>query len=145
MDKLERLLQMARQERDKFDSIVQWLEGAIPQLEPVNEEPESIIGAISKYQTRRRRVVRRKGPSVPTLAKVILRAFPQGLTAPQLLAELRKVGYESTSKNPANVLNSILRQEPDAFQRPSEGRWGLTETERAKADNSNGTKETPIH
>jgi Single-strand binding protein family len=49
----------------------------------------------------------------------------------------------ATSKNPANVLNSILCQEPDSFKRSPEGRWTLTEIERAKAEDSNGTKETP--
>jgi hypothetical protein len=148
MDKLECLLEMARQERDKFDSIVKWLENAIPQLSQLTDESESAETppvVTTKSTTRRRRIPHRKGPSVPTLAKVILRSFPQGLTVPQLLADLRKVGYVSTSKNPANVLNSILRQEPDAFKRSSEGRWTLMETESAKTEDSNGTKETPIH
>ena len=143
MENTARLLEMARKERDRFDFIVEWLERAIPQLPSLNESESGVVKPASMI--RRRRIARRKGPSVPTLAKVILRSFPQGLTVPQLLAELRKVGYESTSKNPANVLNSILRQESESFKRSPDGRWNLTEAERAKTENSNGTKETPVH
>ena len=140
MDRLDRLLEKARQEREQADLIVKWLERSIPHLGDVDQ------GDLTRQPTRKRRPLgRRKGPSVPVLSETILRAHPQGLTTTQLLAELRKLGYESRSKNPANTLNSILRSAGN-FKRLSDGRWILAESADApKAETSNGTKETPVH
>ncbi len=141
MDNLELLLAYARKEQEELDWHIKWLEGLIAQIqatESVNLNQQTHVRRPYK-----RTAPRRKHASVPIMAETILRAHPTGLMVPQLIAELRNLGYESRSKNPANTLNSILRGSPK-FKRLPDGRWTLVEF--VKANNSNGTKEeTPIH
>jgi hypothetical protein len=156
MDKLQQLLAQAREERYNADLIVKWLEQKLTQMnEPfvadLKPESESKIESsrpktTPKASKKRRTIGRRTGASVPVLAETILRAFPKGLMTTPLLAELRKLGYESRSKNPANTLNSILRQAGDPFRRLSDGRWILKEfADHQQSDSPNDTQETPIH
>jgi hypothetical protein len=143
MNQLEFLLAQARKERDDADRIVKWLEHQIAQMDVGNPEIER---EQSKPIRKRQSLGRRKSASVPVMAETVLRAFPLGLMTTQLLVELRKLGYESRSKNPANTLNSILRQAVPTFKRLADGRWILTAfVEHSKADISNGAKETSVH
>lgn len=148
MDQLEFLLAQARKERDDADKIVKWLEHQIAQMNAIPASPVIVVNDRKESNSVRKRhpVGRRKGASVPVMAEMVLRAHPIGLMTTPLLAELRKIGYESKSKNPANTFNSILRQAKPTFKRLADGRWVLTEfAEHSETDASNGAKETPIH
>lgn len=108
MNKIERLLQKYKTDRDKLDYLIQTLERDL--AEPEDSEP--------------RRRGRRRGASVADLAENILAKFPEGLMIPSLLLELKKLGYESQAENPANTVNSILHR-ADEFARLPDGRWTL--------------------
>ncbi|MGA2408810.1 MAG: hypothetical protein ABSG46_00255 [Candidatus Binataceae bacterium] len=143
MDKLEYLLTQARKERDESEAIVKWLERQIAQMGTRDlEAPVALATPVAKAIRRRKAPVKRHmGPSVTTLVETILRGHSEGLMTQQLIAELRKLGYESRSKNPPNTLNSILRPSP-IIKRSAEGRWILIK----QVHDSNGTtEETAIH
>jgi hypothetical protein len=142
MDKFNALLAAARNKRAEYERFVTFLEELILETQtgtPVNSDPAAAL----VKRTSRRKARMRKSPSVPTLTETLLRAHPEGMMTPQLMAELRKLGYESRSKNPPNTLNSILRGSV-LFKRLADGRWTLADS--AKVNNSNGSKEeTAIH
>ncbi len=103
MNQIEKLLQKYRAERDRLDWLIQTLEAEIGQ------KPSVTKGARSQR--------RQSGASTVTFAKQALQANIHGLMIPALLAEMKKLGYESRSKNEANNLNSILHREGLPFQR----------------------------
>lgn len=74
--------------------------------------------------TPKRRGRGKNGQSIADLAEKVLDPRPEGLYLPGLLAELKKLGYETESKNAANTVNSILNREKDRFVRV-EDRWIL--------------------
>jgi hypothetical protein len=108
MNKIERLLQKYKADRDKLDYLIQTLERDL--AEPEESEP--------------RRRGRQRGASVADLAESVLARFPEGLMIPTLILELKKLGYESQADNPANTVNSILHR-AEQFARMSDGRWIL--------------------
>jgi hypothetical protein len=109
VNKLDRLLQKYRTERDRLDFLIQTLERDLKEL----------LG--DSIDQRRRR----KGPSIVSLAEKVLAKYPDGLLMPALLLELRKLGYESKGENPANTVNSVLHRASDQFMRLTDGRWIL--------------------
>jgi hypothetical protein len=108
MNKIERLLQKYKADRDKLDYMIQTLERDL--AEPEESEP--------------RRRGRQRGASVADLAENVLSKFPEGLMIPTLILELKKLGYESQAENPANTVNSILHR-AEQFTRMPDGRWIL--------------------
>jgi hypothetical protein len=55
--------------------------------------------------------------SIPTLMQQVLEKHPDGLQVPALLAEVRKIGFQSDAKKPIGVLNSVLHTRTDLFSR----------------------------
>ncbi len=65
--------------------------------------------------------------SLPVLMESILESHEEGLTVAELLIELKNMGFESTAKNPAANLNTVLyRHRPTKFQKTKDARWYLT-------------------
>jgi len=62
---------------------------------------------------------RREGDplSIPTLIQQVLEKHPDGLQVPALLAEVRRIGFQSDAKKPIGVLNSVLHTRTDLFSR----------------------------
>jgi hypothetical protein len=85
--------------------------------------------AVSETPTRGRR---KSGESVPDLAEKILDSRPEGLSTPSLLTELKKLGYETESKNPINSVNSLLHRKALPFVRMPDGRWLLEKYQRSR-------------
>jgi hypothetical protein len=64
--------------------------------------------------------------SLPVLIENILADHPEGLTVPELLAEVTKTGFESKAKDQLANLNTVLyRHRPARFERVRDGRWYL--------------------
>ena|ERR1039458_8239220 len=65
--------------------------------------------------------------SMPVLLEKVLDGKPQGLPIPMLLLELKKIGFQSKSKDPHATLASVLhRCKPQKFLRKADGRWFLS-------------------
>lgn len=64
--------------------------------------------------------------SIIELAEKVLSAKSKGLTMPALLAEFRKLGWQSHSVNPANSVNSSLHRKGLPFRKRG-GRWIVEE------------------
>ncbi|MFZ2060184.1 MAG: hypothetical protein WAU82_04175, partial [Candidatus Binatus sp.] len=58
--------------------------------------------------------------SIRQIALQVLANQPNGLALPALIAELRKRGFNSTSENPTNVVNTILNRAGRPFVRRGE-------------------------
>jgi hypothetical protein len=84
---------------------------------------EKLEKAISEA-TPRRRGRGRSGHSIADLAEKVLDSRPEGMFVPALLAEVKKLGYMTESKNAANTLNTALNREKDRFLRVGD-RWIL--------------------
>lgn len=120
---LNRLLFKARAERAEKDAIVRWLEQQL--LEATGKAgPQQIAEALvtTAAATVAQLSELQATLSVRQKSAVILAAHPEGLTIPALLVELRKSGWQSTSENPANIVNSILNRSNRPFRRVGE-RW----------------------
>jgi hypothetical protein len=64
--------------------------------------------------------------SMPMVIEGILADHPEGLTIPELLAEVEKTGFESKAKDKLATLNTVLyRHRPGRFERVRDGRWYL--------------------
>jgi len=104
-DDLAELDRHYKQEREKLVFVIERLEGATA------ETPK--------------RGRRKNGESVPNLAEKALESRPEGLSTQALLAELKKLGYETESKNPINSVNSLLHRKGPPLVRSVDGRWKL--------------------
>jgi hypothetical protein len=64
--------------------------------------------------------------SLPVLTEKVLEGYPDGLRVPKIWDEVKKTGFESSSKNPIAVLTSILhRHKGGKFGQTDDGRWYL--------------------
>lgn len=63
--------------------------------------------------------------SVVVLLTQILEAHPRGLNISALLAEMRKLGFQTDSKNPSGILRSTLDRRAELFHNLTHGRWCL--------------------
>ncbi len=123
---ISRLLIKARGERDEKAAIVKWLEQELAEATqalgktgaPATPETLMALAANATNQL----LELQANLSVRQKSAVILAAQPEGLTIPALLLELRKQGWQSTSENPANVVNSILNRSGRPFRRMGD-RW----------------------
>ncbi|MGH7780898.1 MAG: hypothetical protein ACREQR_13855 [Candidatus Binataceae bacterium] len=115
MNRIKQILEEKRTELDGLDAKRAKLVYFIETLEVELRKQPSL--------TRKRE----RSVSVPKLTRHILLTHTNGLTVPSLLTELKKLGYETTSANPINNLNSILHRHED-FKRLEDGRWLLIET-----------------
>jgi len=117
MSQIKTLLQKHKEERaqlerdfhakrEKLDFLIETLEGALSEATP------------------KRRGRRKTGQSAADLAEKVLDSRPEGMFIPSLLAELKKLGYETQSENATNTLNAALHREKDRFVR-IEDRWIL--------------------
>src|SRR5271163_1881363 len=55
--------------------------------------------------------------SLPSLLQQVLERHPDGLKPPAMYAEVRKLGFQTDSKNPIGLLTSTLHRRPDIFSR----------------------------
>ncbi len=100
MNQIEQLLKKYREQREKYDFLIHTLESEL-----------SGAGAAVPRRTRKGR--QRTGTSIPSLAKKVLELAGiqgDGLTVPNIIAEITKLGYQTDSKNPANSVNSTLHK-----------------------------------
>ena len=101
MNQIKQLLNKYRTERDKYDFLIRTLESEL-----------SCGGtAVPRSTTRKGR--QPTGKSIPALAKKVLELAgiqTEGLTVPNIIAEITKLGYQTDSKNPANSVNSTLHK-----------------------------------
>ena len=87
-----------------------------------------------KSWTAQHRTKREGDPlSVPMLLKQVLEKYPDGLKTPALLVEMRKIGFQTDSKDPIAVLTTSLHRRKDLFARRNAGhrdhknvRWCLS-------------------
>ncbi len=62
--------------------------------------------------------------SVAVLMEQVLEKYQEGLKTPGLLAEVRKIGFQTDSKDPIAVLTSTLHRRKDIFARGTAGHRG---------------------
>jgi hypothetical protein len=101
MNQIKQLLNKYRTERDKYDFLIRTLESEL-----------SGAGATVPH-TAKKGGRQPTGNSIPALAKRVLELAGiqgEGLTVPNIIAEITKLGYQTDSKNPANSVNSTLHK-----------------------------------
>ena len=70
--------------------------------------------------------------SLPALIQQVLEKHPDGLKPPAILAEIRKLGFQTDSKNPIGLITSTLHRRKDLFSRRNVARgvmWFLKKYE----------------
>jgi hypothetical protein len=93
-------------ERDREVYVIKNLEMALDEKER------------EKSWTAQQRPKREGDPlSLPALIQQVLEKHPDGLKPPTLYAEVRKLGFQTDSKNPIGLLTSTLHRRPDMFSR----------------------------
>ncbi|HEY9158342.1 hypothetical protein [Candidatus Binatus sp.] len=117
MSQIKTLLQKHQEERAQLERDFQTKRGKLDFL------IETLEAALSEA-TPARRGRRKTGQSVADLAEKVLDSRPEGMFIPALLGELKRLGYETQSKNEPNTVNALLHREKDRFVR-IEDRWIL--------------------
>jgi hypothetical protein len=103
VEEIRRLIAKATADKASLDQTIRWLH---QQLVEATQQAASA----ELMQTM----------SVRQIAMQVLAAHPGGLALPALIAELRKRGFNSTSDNPTNVVNTILNRVGRPFVRRGE-------------------------
>ncbi|MGH7813239.1 MAG: hypothetical protein ACREQI_04465 [Candidatus Binataceae bacterium] len=100
IEEIRRLIAKANEDKAHFDNTIRWL-----QQQLIEETQRAATNELMQTM------------SVRQLALQVLRGQPLGIALPALVAELRKRGFNSTSDNPTNVVNTILNRAGRPFVR----------------------------
>ena len=104
MNQIEKMLVKYRTQKEKLEFLIETLERELAESD--DEQP-----SVRK---------RSSSTSTITLSDKVLQDHPDGLRTQALLAEMRKLGYVTESKEPTNNLNSQLHRNK-RFRRLNDG------------------------